>query len=78
MDFMDGKGAEQVVNDYIEREISEYKKVTQQELEANGITLEAKEAFSRKPYYGMTGNFVKKTQNQQVVYLHKSGQVSCL
>lgn len=39
MDFMDGKGAEQVVNDYIEREISEYKKVTQQELEANGITL---------------------------------------
>ena len=60
MDFMDGKGAEQVVNDYIEREISEYKKVTQQELEANGIKLEAKEAFSRKPYYGMTGNFVKK------------------
>ena len=60
MDFMDGKGAEQVVNDYIEREISEYKKVTQQELEANGITLEAKEAFSRKPYCGMTGNFVKK------------------
>ena len=55
MDFMDGKGAEQVVNDYIEREISEYK-----ELEANGITPEAKEAFSRKPYYGMTGNFVKK------------------
>ena len=33
---------------------------SQQELEANGITLEAKEAFSRKPYYGMTGNFVKK------------------
>ena len=51
---------EHVVSDYIEREISEYKKVTQQELEANGITPEAKEAFSRKPYYGMTGNFVKK------------------
>lgn len=63
MDFMDGKGAEQVVNDYIEREISEYKKVTQQELEANGITLEAKEAFSRKPYYGMTGNFVKNPES---------------
>lgn len=59
MDFMDGKGAEQVVNDYL-KEKYEYKKVTQQELEANGITLEAKEAFSRKPYYGMTGNFVKK------------------
>ena len=60
MDFMDGKGAEQVVNDYIEREISEYKKVTQQELEATGIAPEAREAFSRKPYYNVTGNFVKR------------------
>ena len=29
MDFMDGKGAEQVINDYIEHEMSEYKRVTE-------------------------------------------------
>lgn len=60
MDFMEGKGAEQVVSDYIEREISEYRKMTEQELTSRGIAPEAKEAFSRKPYYNVTGSFVKK------------------
>ena len=60
MDFMEGKGAEQVVSDYIEREISEYKKITEQELAGTGIAPEAKEAFSRKPYYNVTGSFIKK------------------
>ena len=60
MDFLDGKGAEQVISDYIEREMSEYKKVTERELAATGVAPEAKEAFNRKPYYNVTGSFVKK------------------
>ena len=53
MDFLEGKGPEQVISDYIEREMSEYKKVTERELATTGITQEAKEAFSRKPCYSM-------------------------
>ena len=60
MDFMEGKGAEQVISDYIEREMAEYKKVTERELAAAGVAQEAKQAFSRKPYYSVTGSFVKK------------------
>lgn len=60
MDFLEGKGAEQVINDYIEREMSEYKKVTERELTATGVAPEAKEAFSRKPYYNVFGSFIKK------------------
>lgn len=60
MDFLDGKGAEQVISDYIEREMSEYKKVTERELAATGVAPEAKEAFNRKPYYNVSGSFVKK------------------
>ncbi len=60
MDFFEGKGAEQVISEYIEREMSEYKKVTERELETTGITPEAKQAFSRKPYYNMSGTFIKK------------------
>lgn len=52
MDLMSEKGAARIVNAYIEREISEYRKVTEKELRTGGITPEAKEAFSRKPYYG--------------------------
>lgn len=52
MDFMNEKSAARVVNGYIEREISEYRKVTEKELRAGGITPEARAAFSRKPYYG--------------------------
>lgn len=60
MDFMEGKGAEQVISEYIEREMAEYKKVTERELATAGVALEAKQAFSRKPYYNVTGSFVKK------------------
>ena len=60
MDFMDGKGAEQVINDYIEHEMSEYKRVTEADLASGNIAPEAKEAFNRKPYYSMGGLFIKK------------------
>lgn len=50
MEFMEGKGAAQIVNEYMERELTEYKKVTEQDLR-NGIAPEAKAAFNRKPYY---------------------------
>ncbi|MDE7200338.1 MAG: hypothetical protein K2O91_00165 [Lachnospiraceae bacterium] len=52
MDFMNEKGAARIVNVYIDREIAEYRKVTEKELRTGGITPEAKAAFSRKPYYG--------------------------
>jgi len=52
MDFMNEKGAVCIVNAYIERELSEYRKVTEKELRIGGITPEARVAFSRKPYYG--------------------------
>lgn len=60
MNFLDGKGAEQVISDYIEREMTAYKKVTERELAATGVAPEAREAFSRKPYYNMSGSFIKK------------------
>lgn len=60
MEFLDGKGAEQVISDYIEREMTEYKKVTDRELAMAGVVPEAKEAFNRKPYYNVTGSFIKK------------------
>ena len=60
MNFLDGKGAEQVISDYIEREMTEYKKVTEREIAATGVAPEAREAFSRKPYYSVSGSFIKK------------------
>lgn len=60
MDFMDGKGAEQVISDYIEHEMGEYKRVTETEIASGNIAPEAKEAFNRKPYYSMSGSFIKK------------------
>lgn len=60
MDFFEGKGAEQVISDYIEREMSEYKKVADKELADARVTEEAKAAFSRKPYYNVAGTFIKK------------------
>ena len=59
MDFMNEKGAARIVNVYIEREISEYRKVTEKELRVGGITPEAKAAFSRKPYYGRSAINIK-------------------
>ena len=41
-----------IVNAYIEREMTEYRKVTEKELRSGVIAPEAKAAFSRKPYYG--------------------------
>lgn len=52
MDFVSEKGAAQLVNSYIEREMTEYRIVTERELRVGGIAPEAKAAFSRKPYYG--------------------------
>lgn len=60
MDFFDGKGAEQVISDYIEREITEYKKMSENDFSEKNIAPEAKEAFNRKPYYGMAGTYIKK------------------
>lgn len=59
MDFMNEKGAARIVNVYVEREIAEYRKVTEKELRVGGITPEAKAAFSRKPYYGSTAINIK-------------------
>lgn len=52
MEYMNEKGAAQLVSSYIEREMSEYKKVTEKELSAGGVAPEARAAFNRKPYYG--------------------------
>lgn len=52
MDLMYGKEAARVVNAYIEKGMSEYRKVTEKELRTGGIAPEARAAFSRKPYYG--------------------------
>lgn len=52
MDFVNEKGAARIVGAYIEREMSEYRKVTEKDLRVGGVAPEAKAAFSRKPYYG--------------------------
>lgn len=59
MDLMNEKGAARIVNVYIEREVAEYRKVTEKELRVGGITPEAKAAFSRKPYYGSSAANLK-------------------
>ena len=51
MEFLDGKGAARIVSEYIEREVQEFKRMTERELAGNGIAPSAKEAFNRKPYY---------------------------
>lgn len=60
MDFVNEKGAAQIVNTYIEREMSEYRRVTEREIRTGGITPEAKAAFSRKPYYGAAVKSLKE------------------
>ncbi len=59
MDFMSEKGAAQLVSVYVERDLSDYRKVTEKELRVGGITPEAKAAFSRKPYYGASSANIK-------------------
>lgn len=51
MEFLDKKGAARIVSEYIEREVQEFKRMTERELAGNGIAPSAKEAFNRKPYY---------------------------
>lgn len=60
MDFFEGKGAEQVISEYIEREIAEYKKLSDTDICEKNIAPEAKQAFNRKPYYSVAGAYVKK------------------
>ena len=55
MDFMSGKEPAQVINEYIEHEMSEYRKVTEKDISSGNIAPEAKAAFSRKPYYATSG-----------------------
>ena len=54
MEYMNGKGAAQLVTSYIESEMSEWRKVTEKELSVGGIAPEARAAFNRKPYCGYT------------------------
>lgn len=59
MDLMSEKGAARIVSAYIEKEMTEYRKVTEKELRAGIIAPEAKAAFSRKPYYGGSAPGIK-------------------
>lgn len=54
MEDIEEKGAAKVINDYIEREMSEYKKVSDKE-PAGNVAPEARAAFARKPYYNISG-----------------------
>lgn len=52
MDYMDGRGAAQLVNAYIEREMSEYRRIMEREVGSGNAAPSARAAFYRKPYYG--------------------------
>ena len=54
MEYIEGKGASHVINEYIEREMSEFKRTAEKE-SADGIAPEARAAFARKPCYNVTG-----------------------
>ena len=58
MEFMDKKDAAKMVNSYMEREMSEFRKVTEKDLDKS-VTPEAKAAFNRKPYYGSSSMNLK-------------------
>ena len=59
MEYMDGKGAAQLLNAYIERELSEYRKAAEREFGFGSVAPEAKAAFTRKPYYWTSGISLK-------------------
>lgn len=59
MEFLDEKGAARLVSEYIEREMLEFKRITERELTGNSIAPSAKEAFNRKPYYNVAGSNLK-------------------
>lgn len=58
MEYMEGKGAARVINDYIEREVSEFKRIADNEF-SGGVAPEAKAAFARKPCYKVMGMNLK-------------------
>ena len=49
MDFIDGNGTAKQVTTYVEKDVSESKKITEKEL-SHGVAPAAKAAFNRKPY----------------------------
>ncbi len=55
MSFAGERQTTQVISDYIEREVSGYKKVSEKELSVGGIAPEARATFNRKPYYSTAG-----------------------
>ncbi len=58
MEHIEGNTAARTINDYIEREVSEFKRTTENE-HAGSVTPEAKAAFARKPYYKVMGTKLK-------------------
>lgn len=54
MDFVNEKGVVRMVSTYVEHEMPEYRRVTEKELNTGGIAPEARAAFNRKPYYGLS------------------------
>ena len=44
-----------MINSYIEKEMSMFKKVSDKELSGSAIAPEARAAFNRKPYYNTAG-----------------------
>lgn len=59
MEFLDGKGAARLVSAYIEKEMLEFKRATEKELQGNNVAPAAREAFNRKPYYNIAGMNLK-------------------
>ena len=55
MEFFEVKNTAQVINSYIEKEMSMFKKVSDKELSGSAIAPEARAAFNRKPYYNTAG-----------------------
>ena len=53
MEFFEVKNTAQVINSYIEKEMSMFKKVSDKELSGSAIAPRA--AFNRKPYYNTAG-----------------------
>lgn len=59
MGYEGENNAESLVNAYIGKEIAEYRKISEKELNGKSITPEARAAFSRKPYYASAGISLK-------------------
>ena len=55
MGYSDETQMTPVISDYIEREVSGYKNVSDKDISVGGIAPEARAAFNRKPYYNTAG-----------------------